>query len=138
MTPVADDKDIKLVSTLKRETAYIDSRMIETVIRNLVNNAIKFTDQGGSIVIAAKDLENELEVSVTDSGVGMPKEKAEKLFSLSESSSTDGTKGEKGTGLGLLLCRELVERNGGEMHVTSEPGKGSTFAFTVPKNTPKN
>lgn len=136
LNSVANDKGIKLESVVSEETAYFDPLMMETVIRNLVNNAIKFTDQGGSIVIAAKDLDDVFEVSVTDSGIGMNLHKATEIFSLSESRSTDGTKGEKGTGLGLLLSKELVERNGGEIYATSKLGEGSTFAFTVPKNAP--
>ncbi len=137
LASVAKDKGVKLESTLTGETAYIDSRMIETVIRNLVNNAIKFTNSGGSIVIATKNSGDFIEVSITDSGVGMEADKAAGVFSLSGSSSTDGTEGEKGTGLGLLLCKELVERQGGEIYATSKPGEGSTFAFTVPKNAPR-
>ncbi len=137
LTPVAKDKDIKLVSSLTDEIAYIDDNMIDAVIRNLVNNAIKFTENGGSIAITTQDLGDLIEVCVTDSGVGMNPEKAAKIFSRTGSNSTDGTRGEKGTGLGLLLCKELVERNGGKISVTSKPGEGSTFAFTVPKNAPE-
>ncbi len=137
LASVAKDKGIKLESTIGGETAYIDPLMIETVIRNLINNAIKFTHSGGSIVIATQDRDGFIEVSVTDSGVGMEADKAAGIFSLSGSGSTDGTMGEKGTGLGLLLSKELVQRQGGEIHATSKPGEGSTFAFTVPKNAPK-
>jgi len=136
LSPVAKEKDITLESSLTDEIAYVDLNMIDAVIRNLVNNAVKFTKNGGSIAIATEDFGDLIEVRVTDSGVGMDPEKAAKLFSLSGSSSTDGTKGEKGTGLGLILCKELVERNGGEIYVTSERGQGSTFAFTVPKYAP--
>ena len=138
LSPVAVDKGIKLESAVTKKMAFIDFHMIETVIRNLVNNAIKFTDQGGSIVITTKDLDDFVKVSVTDSGIGKKADKASDIFSLSGSSSTDGTQGEKGTGLGLLLSKEMVERNGGEISATSKPGKGSTFSFTVPKNAPGN
>lgn len=136
LSSAAEDKGIKLESAIIREPAYIDANMIETVIRNLIGNAIKFTGKGGSILVAAKESGGFIEVSVTDSGVGMKADKAAGIFSLSGSGSTDGTEGEKGTGLGLLLSKELVERNGGEIYATSKPGVGSTFAFTVPKNAP--
>jgi signal transduction histidine kinase len=111
--------------------------MTETVIRNLISNAIKFTHSGGSIMVATKDSGGFIEISVTDSGVGMKADKAAGIFSLPGSGSTDGTEGEKGTGLGLLLSKELVERQGGEIYATSKPGVGSTFAFTVPKSAPR-
>jgi signal transduction histidine kinase len=126
LASAAKDKGIKLESAVAGETAYIDANMTETVIRNLISNAIKFTHSGGFI-----------EISVTDSGVGMKADNAAGNFSLSGSGSTDGTEGEKGTGLGLLLSKELVERQGGEIYATSKPGVGSTFAFTVPKSAPR-
>jgi len=138
LAPVAEDKNIKLETAVTKETVYADPDMIETVIRNLINNAIKFTNKGGSVVIAAQNLDDVIEVSVTDTGVGMEPDRAAAIFSLSGNHSTDGTQGEKGTGLGLSLSKELVERNGGEIYATSKPGKGSTFAFTVPKNPPEN
>lgn len=136
-TSVANDKNIKLESSFTDEIAYVDANMIDAVIRNLINNAVKFTETGGSIAITSQDLGDRVEVRVTDTGVGMEPEKVDNIFSLADSNSNTGTKGEKGTGLGLLLCKELVERNGGEIYVTSEPGKGSTFAFAVPKNAPE-
>ncbi|MEE8351340.1 MAG: HAMP domain-containing sensor histidine kinase [Rhodospirillales bacterium] len=138
LSSVANDKNIRLESSLTDDIAYIDANMIDAVIRNLVNNAIKFTEIGGSIAITSQDLGDRLEVRVTDTGVGMEPDKVDNIFSLADSNSAAGTKGEQGTGLGLLLCKELVERNGGEIYVTSEPGKGSTFAFAVPKNAPED
>jgi len=110
-----------------------DRKMINTVLRNLVSNAIKFTEPGGEVRIKGKDLGNEFEISVSDSGVGIPEENLPKLFSISENYSTNGTDNESGTGLGLLLCKEFVEKSGGKIRVSSEPGLGSEFFFTIPK-----
>jgi signal transduction histidine kinase len=106
--------------------------MINTVVRNLISNALKFTEQGGWVSISAKKYENFVQVEVEDNGLGIEKENIPRLFSLEESYSTKGTGDEHGTGLGLILCKDFIERNGGEMFVKSEPGKGSKFIFTLP------
>jgi len=113
---------------------YADKAMISTVLRNLVSNAVKFTKSGGNIVISASENQNELTVSVKDSGVGISKDRIEKLFRLDESYSTTGTNNEKGTGLGLILCKEFVEKHHGKIWAESEVGIGSTFYFTIPRN----
>ncbi|MGE5679381.1 MAG: PAS domain S-box protein [Bacillota bacterium] len=113
-------------------TAYADKNMIETVLRNLISNAIKFTNTGGKIKLTAHKEDNFIEVNVIDNGVGISAENATKLFKLSEKFSTKGTDHEKGTGLGLMLCKEFVEKNGGSIMVFSRPGEGSRFMFTVP------
>lgn len=95
-----------------------------SAVRNLVSNAIKFTEPGGEVRIMGKDLGNELEISVSDSGVGIKEENV----------STQGTDNEGGTGLGLLLCKEFVEKNGGKIRVISKPGHGSEFLFTISQN----
>lgn len=127
----------KKVSMINRvpETAvgYADSNTINLVIRNLITNAIKFTNDGGEIVVAAEEKGNELLVSVKDNGIGMPEETQKKLFDKVNPYSTRGTANEKGTGLGLILCKEFVEKNGGRIWVESTEGKGSTFWFTLPK-----
>jgi PAS domain S-box-containing protein len=111
---------------------YADPDMIKTIIRNLVSNAIKFTPRGSKIEVMASKKLNTAEITVADHGVGMSNEVKNSLFKISDSRSLDGTEGEKGTGLGLILCSEFVEMNGGEIRVESEPGKGSSFIFTVP------
>ena len=110
-----------------------DKNLFTTVIRNLVSNAIKFTPAKGTIEINALEKENVIQFSVTDSGVGMSVETLNKLFKIDIQVTTKGTAGEKGTGLGLLLCKEFVEMHGGRIWVESELGNGSTFYFTLPK-----
>lgn len=114
-------------------TGYADSNTINLVIRNLITNAIKFTNDGGEIVIDSQEKGNELLVSVKDNGIGMADDIQKKLFDKVNPYSTRGTANEKGTGLGLILCKEFVEKNGGRIWVESTVGKGSTFWFTLPK-----
>jgi signal transduction histidine kinase/Tfp pilus assembly protein PilF len=105
---------------------------INTVVRNLISNAIKFTPEGGLISIDLKTNHAMAVVSVADTGVGMGPEVVAKLFRIDAKHSTKGTADEKGTGLGLILCKEFVEKNGGKLWVESEEGKGSVFSFTLP------
>ena len=111
-----------------------DRRMLDTVIRNLLGNAIKFTPKGGRVWIVAGPSSDgkEITVSIADSGLGIPAEKIPLLFQIGRKDATYGTEGEKGSGLGLPLCREMVEKNGGKLTIESTPGKGSTFCFTMP------
>lgn len=109
-----------------------DKNMVSTVLRNLISNAIKFTNNNGKIIISTKVQHDELSVSVCDNGVGMTKDRIEKIFRIEENSSTPGTQNETGTGLGLILCKEFVEKHGGRISVKSEIGKGSIFSFTIP------
>lgn len=111
---------------------FADSDMVKTIFRNLISNAIKFTNMGGKVWIVAKQKENEIEVSISDTGIGICQENIDKLFRIDEKFKTLGTLSEKGTGLGLLLCKEFVEKNGGRIWVESTPGAGSTFSFTLP------
>jgi len=113
-------------------TAFADRQMVHTILRNLINNAIKFTGEGGCIALAASQSGDWVEVSVSDNGVGMEPEKLERLFHIEEKTTTKGTGGETGTGLGLHLCQDLVEKNGGDISIESTPGVGSTFSFTLP------
>ncbi|MDA3865119.1 MAG: ATP-binding protein [Salinivirgaceae bacterium] len=117
------------------EAAYwnFDINMISTVVRNLVSNAIKFTPVGGQIHIDYKEHDDRIVVSIADNGIGIPVKDQDKLFRLDVNPSTIGTSDEKGTGLGLILCSEFVERHDGKIWVESEPGKGSIFKFYLPK-----
>ena len=112
---------------------YADSNTINLVIRNLLTNGIKFTNDGGEITIAAEAKGNDWVVSVRDNGIGMSEEIQKKLFDKINPYSTRGTANEKGTGLGLILCKEFVEKNGGRIWVESKENSGSTFWFTLPK-----
>lgn len=111
---------------------FADKNMINTVLRNLVTNAIKYTHQNGFINISASIQNNYAQVSVKDNGIGIKPETIEKLFKISEKISTPGTNSEKGTGLGLILCKEFIEKNKGSIWVESEVGKGSEIYFTLP------
>jgi len=129
----AEAKQIYIRSKIEKPVyVYADKDMINLVLRNLLSNAIKFTPREGSISIEARDQRSHVEVLVEDSGTGMSPDDLQKLMS-STYYSTKGTSGETGTGLGLMLCKEFLSRNGGRMHVQSEPGKGSIFSFTLPK-----
>lgn len=109
-----------------------DNHMFETVIRNLVSNAVKFTPTGGKISLSAyTNQDNLIEIKVSDTGIGMTPELKNKLFHLSEKTSRRGTEGEPSSGLGLLLCKEFIEKHNGEIWVESVVGKGSTFRFTI-------
>lgn len=106
--------------------------MLAAVLRNLVSNAVKFTLPGGTITIAAEPCGESVEITVTDTGVGMSADKVADLFRLDRRTTTNGTAGERGSGLGLLLCRDLVERQGSTLTVESVPGRGTTFSFILP------
>jgi signal transduction histidine kinase len=106
---------------------------INTVVRNLVSNAIKFSNKGGAVTLEQRIEGNNILVSVTDTGLGMSQQVIDKLFRLDKKYSTNGTANEKGTGLGLILCKDFIEKNGGQIQVISQPGKGSTFSFLLPQ-----
>ncbi len=114
----------------------VDENMIQTIVRNLISNAIKFTPKNGKIEIFAEpfkdDCQNYIKVSIKDNGVGIKDEIKEKLFKISENITTAGTNNEQGTGLGLLICKEFVEKHKGKIWVESEIEKGSSFIFTIP------
>jgi PAS domain S-box-containing protein len=112
--------------------AFADKDMLSTVFRNLISNAIKFTQPGGMITMTVTREQNGILISIRDSGIGIPQNMICKLFHVDQSYSTPGTNNEQGTGLGLILCKEFVEKHGGKIWVESEVGKGSTFRFTLP------
>jgi len=130
----ASSKNITLINLGKEDfTVFADRNMISTVVRNLISNAIKFTFPGGTITIGMKlqDRESVL-VYVKDNGMGIPANILENLFKIETRTMVKGTSNETGTGLGLILCKEFIEKNGGTMLVTSNLGYGSTFTFTLP------
>lgn len=131
--PVAALKGIKIEGDNVREReVFADTHMVDTILRNLISNAIKFTKAGGKISVEANKNGELIEVLIKDNGVGISPEKIKDLFTLGQKISTKGTGGEPGTGLGLQLCKELVEKQGGEIHVESIEGKGSIFRFSLP------
>jgi signal transduction histidine kinase len=139
MEVTANKKNIALINTVSdTETAYADANMITTVIRNLISNALKFTNQGGSITVSAHKKGNETIISVADTGIGMPDHVAKKIFRIESQHTTDGTSGESGTGLGLIICNEFVEKNNGKIKVESQEGEGSKFIIHLPYNNPSN
>lgn len=140
LMPVAAEKEIKLIESSERFEVYADANMIDAVIRNLISNAIKFTPRGGTITLSYETdkAKNTATVHIQDTGIGMTEATVQKLFHIAENVSTSGTDGEEGTGLGLLLCAELIERNNGAITVKSEKGKGSTFSFTLPLSAPED
>jgi PAS domain S-box-containing protein len=109
-----------------------DANMVNTIVRNLISNALKFTPGGGQIMVKAWEAPDRVNVSVSDTGIGMDEQAKRKLFRIDEFHNTAGTAGETGTGLGLIICREFVAKHGFDIHVESEPGKGSTFSFSLP------
>jgi len=114
-------------------TVYADEKMVDGILRNLSSNAIKFTPQRGKVILSAKQIPgNMVEVSVKDTGIGMTRGMVNDLFTLDVNTSRRGTEGEPSSGLGLILCKEFVEKNGGQIRVESEQGSGSTFYFTLP------
>jgi two-component system sensor histidine kinase/response regulator len=116
-------------------TAFADNQMINTVLRNLFSNAIKFTPNDGTIEISASvTVKNIVEVKVTDSGVGISPDDLQRLFSPTNPLKKAGTNHESGSGLGLILCKDFIQKNGGNLMVESKPGVGSSFAFTLPEN----
>jgi signal transduction histidine kinase/Tfp pilus assembly protein PilF len=132
---MARKKNINLKNTVSDEIIIeADKYTITTSIGNIVNNAIKFTPPGGQITIDAISDSNQIEISIKDSGVGMSQKQILNLFRIEESFSTSGTNNEKGTGLGLILCQEFIEKNGGNIKVESKIGKGSKFTISLPKN----
>ena len=107
--------------------------MLPGIVRNLVSNAIKFTPERGRIDITARSVpDNLVEISVRDTGIGMKPVMIENLFKLNVNTNRTGTKGEPGSGLGLFLCKDFVEKQGGKIWIESETGKGSVFSFTLP------
>jgi len=135
LTPTAENKKIKIFSNIPENTYVLgDKNMVSTILINLVSNAVKFTPQKGKIEIHSIQKNSHLEIEVADTGVGISSENIDKLFRLDQKLQTEGTKREKGTGFGLILCKEFVEKNDGKIWVNSKVGQGSQFFFSLPVN----
>ncbi|MEN8119644.1 MAG: hybrid sensor histidine kinase/response regulator [Bacteroidota bacterium] len=128
------NKHIKLENKVPQNIwAFADINMILTVLRNLISNAIKFTNSDGTVSITGEQNENHIKISIIDNGMGIEASDIDKIFRIDIKHSTSGTEGETGTGLGIILCKEFIEKNNGELKVESKPGMGSKFSFTLPK-----
>ena len=135
----AKQKKITCESSIPSGTAvYADPQMVDTVIRNLLSNALKFTTTGGTITITAAQPGEQVHLSVADTGIGIPDNKIGQMFRIDAKYKRAGTAGEQGTGLGLILCKELVEKNGGTIRVDSIVKQGTTFTFSLPQTAPEN
>lgn len=130
----AENKNIALETNIPEKIeVFADFNMVNTILRNLISNAIKFTREGGKVQVSTRIRDDFIEISVSDTGIGIPEKIAAGIFDIGKSKTTQGTAGEKGTGLGLVLCKEFVEKHGGTLKVNSTEGAGSTFYFTLPK-----
>jgi len=127
-------KGIEIIFEIPEDlVVFADSRMFDSIIRNITNNAVKFTPRDGRITISAKSVsENQIEISVMDTGIGMSKELVDNLFLIDVNTSRKGTEGESSTGLGLIICKDFIEKHGGILSVESQEGKGTIFRFTLP------
>ena len=135
MRETANTKNITINQFLADEIIiFADKNMLNTVLRNLVSNSIKFTNKNGRIDIYAEANHTNAIIIVSDNGIGIEPDTKNKLFDISQILSTEGTENEKGTGLGLILCKDFVGKHGGKIWVESEVGKGSDFKFTLPLN----
>lgn len=130
----AEKKNISIINNIGTGTLVnADLDMLKSIFQNLITNAVKFTKSEGRVIVTAKNKDDIVEIYVDDSGIGIEFEKISKLFSFHAINTTDGTAGEKGTGLGLPLCKELIEKNNGKIWVESILGKGTKFTFTLQK-----
>ena len=129
----ADNKNITIKSTVPENNyCFADKNMISTVFRNLISNSVKFTNNGGIIEISVSLKNNFHQFCISDTGIGMPEETVRNLFNITEKVQRSGTANETGTGLGLILCKEFIEKNNGSIVVESQPDAGSKFFFTIP------
>jgi signal transduction histidine kinase len=131
--PFANSKGINLqISGISNNYISADKEMVKTVLRNLVTNALKFTYSGGVVKILTESIENYVQFTISDNGMGVPPEYVDRLFDIDCNLSKEGTENERSTGLGLILCKEFVEKHDGKIWVESELGEGSDFKFTIP------
>jgi signal transduction histidine kinase len=113
---------------------YADANMLKTVLRNLIANSIKYTNAGGTISVTAESNPKSTEISVIDTGIGMDEQTRQKLFKIESNLTQIGTANEKGHGLGLIICKEIIEKHGGQIHVESKLNRGSRFIITLPNS----
>ncbi len=132
MEPISRRKNIEIIVEVSSAVVLIDENMLHTVLQNLLSNAIKYSNPNSKIKIIAKEMDRLLEISIIDEGIGMDQDTQKKLFHVGETLNELGTDGEKGTGLGLILSKEFIERHRGKIIVESEKGKGSTFTILLP------
>jgi signal transduction histidine kinase len=131
--PIAKKKSISIKYVYNSSmTAFADRNMFDSILRNLLSNAIKYTNENGEIIIETQLHNDCTEVSIKDNGIGMDENTIKKLYQLTATKSKRGTAHEKGTGLGLLICKEFIEEHQGQLSIESNPGEGSTFSFTLP------
>ncbi len=132
----ADKKGVNMVSEIPEDVSVnADRNLLSTILRNLINNAVKYTPNGGQVRVFCEQNNSEITISVEDTGIGMSEKQLDNLFRLNSNVSMPGTSEEKGTGLGLILCKEFVDMHRGEIWVSSKPKEGSIFSFTLPLKT---
>jgi len=131
---IAGQKNLKIINFIPNSLVLVaDENMLSFILRNLITNAIKFNNKNGRCLVTADVADSIVLITISDNGIGMSDESISKLFRVETSFSTRGTANEKGSGLGLILCKEFVEKHGGKISAESEMGKGSTFRFTIPQ-----
>ena len=137
LTPAAERKFIRLNSEVTEEScAWADKDAILLILRNLINNAINFTPHNGFVTVSAATFDNNIVITISDNGIGISQEDMKKLFRFEEQLRKEGTDKERGSGLGLVLCKEILEKSGGSIRAESTEGKGSRFSFSLPKDSP--
>jgi signal transduction histidine kinase len=130
---MAAQKHIEIYTTVETDlNVAADLQMLKTIIRNLISNAIKYSHSNGVIAVNTSKIDQSVEISVSDNGIGISEDDQKKLFKIDKFHTTPGTHNESGTGLGLLLCKEFAELHGSSIRIHSNPGGGSRFAFSVP------
>jgi len=135
MCESASKKEVEVKCEIPADIlVFADLHMVQTIVRNLVSNAIKYSRKGGKVKITAIKMNQSVEICVKDNGIGMDNDMIDKLFRFDQNTNRPGTENEPSTGLGLIICKEFVEKHGGKIWVRSEEGKGSTFSFSLPGN----
>jgi two-component system sensor histidine kinase/response regulator len=134
---IAANKEIRIHSKLSHDIIiYTDKNMIKTILRNLLSNAVKYSYRNGNVSVNAVNEDDKVIISVKDYGIGIPQESIEKIFRIDAKYSLPGTENEYGTGLGLKLCKEFAEKQGGKIWAESTENKGSEFKFSIPSGVP--
>ncbi len=132
----ANNKNIAIVNNVKKDCFVLaDNNMLGSIVQNFITNAIKFTNKNGAINITSTYENESVIVTIEDNGIGMTKERVEEIFRLDSTKSSTGTEGERGTGLGVILCNEMIEKQGGKLTISSEPNVGTKVIFSIPIST---